>query len=418
MDKIRIEGGQTLKGRVSIGGAKNAVLPAMTASLLTDEPIVLTNVPDVWDVGTMRRLLTELGVHIEAPDSNSLKLHMPELRSYEAPYELVKTMRASVMVLGPLAARHGKARVSLPGGCSIGARPIDFHISALEKLGAKVQLEHGFVDATANGLQGTEIYFDDVTVTGTENILMAACLAQGVTVLQNCAEEPEVVDLALLLNKMGARIEGAGTRTIHVEGVERLHGAQHDVIPDRIEAGTYLAAGALTGEEVSVDNCNPEHLAAVIDKLQELGVTVEPSESSIRIHRAQPFQPAKLKTLPYPGFPTDMQAQLMVLLTQAQGTSVISETIFENRFMHVSELNRMGANVELDGHTAVVKGPTSLSAAKVMATDLRASACLVLAGLIAEGQTVIDRVYHLDRGYERIEEKLAGLGAKIERLKR
>ncbi len=418
MDKIRIEGGQTLKGRVTIGGAKNAVLPAMTASLLTDEPIVLTNVPDVWDVGTMRRLLTELGVRVEAPDSNSLKLHMPELRSYEAPYELVKTMRASVMVLGPLAARHGKARVSLPGGCSIGARPIDFHISALEKLGAKVKLEHGFVDATASGLQGTEVYFDDVTVTGTENILMAACLAQGVTVLQNCAEEPEVVDLALLLNKMGARIEGAGTRTIHVEGVERLHGAQHDVIPDRIEAGTYLAAGALTGEEVLVDNCNPEHLAAVIDKLQELGVTVEPSESSVRIHRAQPFRPAKLKTLPYPGFPTDMQAQLMVLLTQAQGTSVISETIFENRFMHVSELNRMGANVALDGHTAVVKGPTPLSAAKVMATDLRASACLVLAGLIAEGQTVIDRVYHLDRGYEHIEEKLAGLGARIERLKR
>jgi UDP-N-acetylglucosamine 1-carboxyvinyltransferase len=418
MDKIRIEGGQTLSGRVSIGGAKNAVLPAMTASLLTDEPIVLTNVPDVWDVGTMRRLLTELGVRVEAPNTQHLKLHMPELRSFEAPYELVKTMRASVMVLGPLVARHGKARVSLPGGCSIGARPINFHISALEKLGAKVHIEHGFVEASADGLQGTEFYFDDVTVTGTENIVMAACFAKGVTVLQNCAEEPEVVDLAKLLNKMGARIEGAGTRTIRVEGVDRLHGAEHNVIPDRIEAGTYLAAGALTGEEVWVDDCNPEHSAAVIDKLQELGVTVEPSETSVRVHRAEPLQPAKLKTLPYPGFPTDMQAQLMVLLTQAKGTSVISETIFENRFMHVSELNRMGANVELDGHTAVVKGPTPLSGAKVMATDLRASACLVLAGLIAEGQTVIDRVYHLDRGYEHIEEKLAGLGAKIERLTR
>lgn len=418
MDKIRIEGGRILNGRVEIGGAKNAVLPAMAACLLTDEPITLDNVPDVWDVGTMRRLLTEFGARVDVQSSKSLKLSLPELRSHEAPYELVKTMRASVLVLGPLLARHGRARVSLPGGCAIGRRPIDFHIAALEKLGAKVTLAHGFVEATADGLRGAEIYFDNVTVTGTENILMAACLAQGETILQNCAQEPEVVDLARLLGQMGARIEGVGTRTLRVEGVERLRGVRHRVIPDRIEAGTYLTAGALMGGDVEIANCDPSHLAAAIDKLEESGAQVEIAESSVRVRRSLPIRPTNVRTLPYPGFPTDMQAQLMVLLTQAEGTSLITETIFENRFMHVSELNRMGAHIELDGHTAVVKGPTPLSSARVMATDLRASACLVLAGLVADGQTVIDRVYHLDRGYERIEGKLAGLGAQIERLRR
>jgi UDP-N-acetylglucosamine 1-carboxyvinyltransferase len=417
MDKIRIVGGRKLAGRVEIGGAKNAVLPAMAACLLTDETLVLNNVPAVWDVGTMRRLLAELGVRVEQPAPRSLRLASPSVRAFEAPYELVKTMRASVLVLGPLLARRGRARVSLPGGCSIGARPIDFHVAALEKLGANVRLEHGFVEAVTDGLRGTEIYFDNVTVTGTENILMAACLARGVTLLQNCAQEPEVVDLAELLNRMGARIEGAGTRTIRVEGVERLKGAEHSVIPDRIEAGTYLAAGALIGEEIEVDHCLPSHMTAIVDKLEELGGRMEIGETSIRIAGADPIRAVNLRTLPHPGFPTDMQAQLMVALTQAGGTSLVTETIFENRFMHVSELNRMGANIQLDGHTAVVNGPTRLSAAEVMATDLRASACLVLAGLVAEGPTFIDRVYHLDRGYEHIEEKLAGLGAEIQRVK-
>jgi len=376
MDKIRIVGGRKLAGRVEIGGAKNAVLPAMAACLLTDETLVLNNVPAVWDVGTMRRLLAELGVRVEQPSRRSLSLSSPSVRAFEAPYELVKTMRASVLVLGPLLARRGRARVSLPGGCSIGARPIDFHVAALEKLGANVRLEHGFVEAVTDGLRGTEIYFDNVTVTGTENILMAACLARGVTLLQNCAQEPEVVDLAELLNRMGARIEGAGTRTIRVEGVERLKGAEHSVIPDRIEAGTYLAAGALIGEEIEVDHCLPSHMTAIVDKLEELGGRMEIGETSIRIAGADPIRAVNLRTLPHPGFPTDMQAQLMVALTQAGGTSLVTETIFENRFMHVSELNRMGANIQLDGHTAVVHGPTRLSAAKVMATDLRASARL------------------------------------------
>jgi UDP-N-acetylglucosamine 1-carboxyvinyltransferase len=416
VDKIRIVGGKPLSGRVEIGGAKNAVLPAMAACLLTDEPIVLDNVPDVWDVGTMRRLLSELGAEVTKHDATRLGLRVSSLRSFEAPYELVKTMRASVMVLGPLVARHGKARVSLPGGCAIGARPINLHTAALEKLGAEVKLEHGFVEAETDGLHGAEIYFDNVTVTGTENILMAACLARGTTLMQNCAQEPEVVDLATMLNRMGAWIEGAGTRTLRIEGVERLHGVEHPVIPDRIEAGTYLAAGALVGEDVELTNCRPEHMTAVIDKLVEMGARIETGETSIRVKRSDPMRPANIRTLPYPGFPTDMQAQIMVLLTQANGSSLITETIFENRFMHVSELNRMGAQIELDGHAAVVKGPTPLSGARVMATDLRASACLVLAGLIAEGQTLIDRVYHLDRGYEPIEKKLAGLGAQIERL--
>jgi len=347
-----------------------------------------------------------------------MEVSVPAVRSFEAPYELVKTMRASVLVLGPLLARHGRARVSLPGGCAIGARPIDLHLKALEKLGATVRIEHGFIDVQSDGLRGAEIYFDNVTVTGTENILMAACLAKGETLLGNCAQEPEVVDLANLLGRMGARIEGAGTHTIRVAGVERLEGASHSVIPDRIEAGTFLVAGAIAGGEIEIVHCNPNHLTALLEKLSEIGIESEVGEKLVRVKGGVDLRAANLRTLPYPGFPTDMQAQLMTLLTQAEGTSLVAETIFENRFMHVAELNRMGAHIRLDGHTAVVSGATPLSGARVMATDLRASACLVLAGLAAQGQTVIDRVYHLDRGYERIEEKLARLGAEIERLQK
>jgi UDP-N-acetylglucosamine 1-carboxyvinyltransferase len=417
MDKLRIVGGHRLSGRVEVSGAKNASLPAMAASLLTGEPLKLDNVPDVWDTSTMRRLLGELGAHVERADPHRVEICVPEVRSFEAPYELVKTMRASVLVLGPLLARHGRARVSLPGGCAIGARPIDLHLGALEKLGATVRIEHGFVDVQSDGLRGAEIYFDNVTVTGTENILMAACLAKGETVLENCAQEPEVVDLAALLGLMGARIDGAGSPTIRVTGVERLAGASHTVIPDRIEAGTLLVAGAIAGGEVEVVRCNPDHLSALLEKLSEVGVETHIGDDGVRVHGGVNRRATNVRTLPYPGFPTDMQAQLMTLLTQAEGTSLVAETIFENRFMHVAELNRMGAHVRLDGRTAVVTGPTPLSGARVMATDLRASACLVIAGLAAEGQTLIDRVYHLDRGYERLEEKLARLGADVERVR-
>ena len=418
MDKLRIVGGHRLSGRVEVSGAKNASLPAMAASLLTDKTLKLDNVPAVWDTSTMRRLLGELGaqVHQVQGDPHHFEISIPSVRSFEAPYELVKTMRASVLVLGPLLARHGRARVSLPGGCAIGARPIDLHLKALEKLGATVRIEHGFVDVQSDGLRGAEIYFDNVTVTGTENILMAACLAKGETLLGNCAQEPEVVDLADLLGRMGARIEGAGTRTIRVAGVERLEGATHSVIPDRIEAGTLIVAGAIAGDEIEVVHCDPHHLTALLEKLSEIGIESEVGEKLVRVKGGAGLRAANLRTLPYPGFPTDMQAQLMTLLTQAEGTSLVAETIFENRFMHVAELNRMGADVGLDGRTAVVKGPTPLSGARVMATDLRASACLVVAGLAAQGQTLIDRVYHLDRGHERLEEKLARLGAEIERL--
>jgi len=418
VDKLRITGGRKLSGRVEISGAKNASLPAMAASLLTDQTVELENVPQVWDTSTMRRLLIELGAEIDHGSPHRMEISVSSVKSFEAPYELVKTMRASVLVLGPLAARHGHARVSLPGGCAIGARPIDLHIKALERLGAEVRIEHGFVDVRTDGLRGDEIYFDNVTVTGTENILMAACLARGETILANCAQEPEVVDLAKLLVEMGASIEGAGTPTIRVSGVPRLTGAKHRIIPDRIEAGTFLAAGALVGGELQIAHCEPDHLTAIMEKLDEIGIKLEAAGDVIRLHSSGKLKAANLRTLPYPGFPTDMQAQLMTLLTQAEGTSFIAETIFENRFMHVAELNRMGADIRLDGHTAVVRGATPLSGARVMATDLRASACLVLAGLAAEGQTIIDRVYHLDRGYEHIEGKLARLGAEIERLKK
>ncbi len=417
MDKIRIAGGRRLSGKVRIGGAKNAALPAMAASLLTDEPVHLSNLPDVWDVGTMRRLLLRLGTSVTQPSLHEISLTTESLSSHDAPYELVKTMRASVLVLGPLLARHGKARVSLPGGCAIGARPIDQHVAGLEKLGARITLAHGFVDAEADRLHGTTIRFDQVTVGGTENLLMAACLARGETILENCAREPEIVDLATLLTSMGAVIEGAGAERICIKGVDRLHSATHSILPDRIEAATYLVAGALVGDEVELQGCRPEHLATFSEALRTIGVSVEHNEDSIRVRSAQGALKAfDFETAPYPGFATDMQAQLMVLLTQAHGQSHIVETIFENRFMHVAELGRMGARVELHGNRATVHGPTPLSGANVMATDLRASACLVLAGLVAEGETVIDRVYHIDRGYEHIEEKFAGLGADVERI--
>ncbi len=417
MDKLRIVGGRRLAGKLRIGGAKNAALPAMAASLLTDETVHLANLPDVWDVGTMRRLLLRLGTSVTQPSLHEISLTTDTLSSHEASYELVKTMRASVLVLGPLLARHGRAHVSLPGGCAIGARPIDQHIAGLEKLGAHINLDHGFVDAKTDGLVGATIHFDNVTVGGTENLMMAACLARGETVLENCAREPEIVDLAELLTGMGATIEGAGTARIRIEGVARLGGATHSIQPDRIETATYLIAGALTGDDVELRDCRPEHLGALCRALRDIGVAVEIGDGSIRVQGADcDLRALDIETAPYPGFATDMQAQLMVLLTQASGESRIVETIFENRFMHVAELSRMGARIDLHGNHATVAGPTPLSAANVMATDLRASACLVLAGLVAEGETIIDRVYHLDRGYEHIEEKLQGLGAEVERM--
>jgi len=417
VDKLRIAGGKRLSGRVSVGGAKNASLPEMAASLLTEDPLQLTNVPDVWDVGTMRRLLKDLGVECVERSPHEMVLEAKRLVAYEAPYELVKTMRASVLVLGPLLARDGKARVSLPGGCAIGARPIDQHIEGMKKLGARVVLEHGFVEAETDGLRGGRFRFETKTVTGTENLMMAASLARGTTVLENAAREPEIVDLAKLLTAMGARIDGAGTDAVEIQGVDRLHGARHEVLPDRIEAGTYILASALMGDGVTIERCRPGNLTAVLEALGRAGVATECGETSVEVRPGErEFLPVDVTTEPYPGFPTDMQAQFMVLLTQADGRSVIQETIFENRFMHVGELARMGAAIELQGHEAVVFGRTPLSGAKVMATDLRASACLVLAALAAEGESVIDRVYHLDRGYERIEEKLQALGAEVSRI--
>ena len=416
MDKIRIVGGRPLEGTVRISGAKNASLPELCAALLTPEPVVLDNVPEVRDIRTMGRVLQALGAAVEFRVGGSVAVHASNLTSVEAPYELVKTMRASVLVLGPLLARAGHARVSLPGGCAIGARPINLHLLALEKLGASIAVEHGYVEARAERLLGAEIHFDTVTVTGTENVLMAAACAEGQTVVQNAACEPEVEDLAAMLNAMGARIEGAGTPTIRIGGVDRLHGVSHDVIPDRIESGTFIAACAIGGGEIEIQRCCPEHLRAVIDKFRETGVRVEEGPNNLRVRAPRVIRPANITTLPHPGFPTDMQAQYMVLMTQATGTCTITENIFENRFMHVAELRRMGANVTESGRVAIVCGPKALSGAQVMATDLRASACLVLAGLAASGETVVDRVYHLDRGYYRIDEKLRGLGADIERI--
>ncbi len=416
MDRLRIVGGRPLEGTVRISGAKNASLPDVCAALLSDEAVCLANVPEVQDIRTMGRVLTDLGAQVDFRVGGSVEIRAAALTSVEAPYELVKTMRASVLVLGPLVAREGRARVSLPGGCAIGARPINLHLAALQKMGAEVEVAHGYVEARAKRLRGAEIAFDTVTVTGTENVLMAATLADGETVIRNAACEPEVSDLAELLGKMGASIEGAGTPTSRVVGRVRLGGARHSVIPDRIETGTYLAACAIAGGEIEIQRCHPGHLRAVIDKFRETGVRIEEGPDNLRVRSPRRVRASDVKTLPYPGFPTDMQAQYMALMTQAAGAATISETIFENRFMHVSELERMGADVKVDGRTAVVRGPTPLSGAQVMATDLRASASLVLAALSASGETVVERVYHLDRGYYRIDEKLRGLGADIERL--
>jgi UDP-N-acetylglucosamine 1-carboxyvinyltransferase len=417
MDRIRVVGGRPLEGTVRISGAKNASLPDLCASLLTDEPVVLDNVPEVRDIRTMGRVLAALGAAVEFRVGGRVEVRAGSLTSVEAPYDLVKTMRASILVLGPLVAREGRARVSLPGGCAIGARPIDLHLQALEKMGATITVDHGYVEAAAPRLRGAEITFDTVTVTGTENVMMAATRADGVTVLRNAACEPEVADLANLLTSMGARIEGAGSQTIRVEGVASLHGARHTVVPDRIETGTYIAACAIAGGDIEIRSCEPPHLRTVIDKFRETGVRIEEGPDNLRVRAPRSVRPANVTTLPYPGFPTDMQAQYMALMTQASGVSTITESIFENRFMHVAELQRMGASVRENGRTALVTGPTGLSGAQVMATDLRASASLVLAGLAATGETVVDRVYHLDRGYYRIDEKLRGLGADIERIR-
>ena len=417
MEKIRVVGGPPLEGTVRISGAKNASLPDLCAALLTDEPVVLANVPEVRDIRTMGRVLSALGATVEFRVGGIVEVRAADISSVEAPYDLVKTMRASVLVLGPLLAREGRARVSLPGGCAIGDRPINLHLQALGKMGAQIEVEHGYVEARAERLRGAEISFETVSVTGTENVMMAAARAQGETLIHNAASEPEIADLAALLGAMGARIEGAGTSTIRIEGAERLAGARHAVIPDRIETGTYIAACAMAGGEVEIQRCIPAHLRTVIEKLRETGVRIEEGPDNLRVRAPRRLEPSDVRTLPHPGFPTDMQAQYMALMTQASGTTTVSETIFENRFMHVAELERMGADIRVDGRTAVIKGPAPLSGAQVMATDLRASACLVLAGLTARGETIVDRVYHLDRGYYRIDEKLRGLGADIERLK-
>jgi UDP-N-acetylglucosamine 1-carboxyvinyltransferase len=416
MDKIRVFGGRPLEGTVRISGAKNASLPDLCAALLTDQPVTYRNVPEVRDIKTMGRVLSALGAEVTFKVGGVVDVRAAKLTSVEAPYDLVKTMRASVLVLGPLVARQGRARVSLPGGCAIGARPINLHLAALEKMGADITVEHGYVEARADRLKGAEVYFDTVTVTGTENAMMAAALAEGETVIRNAACEPEVVDLADLLVNMGAKIQGAGGPVLRVEGVDRLHGADHTVIPDRIETGTFVAACAIAGGEIEIRSCEPGHVKAVVEKFRETGVRIEEGPENLRVRAPRVLKAANVSTLAYPGFPTDMQAQYMTLMTQAAGTSTITETIFENRYMHVAELQRMGAQVRAEGRTAIVTGPTPLSGAKVMATDLRASACLLLAGLGATGETVVDRVYHLDRGYYRIDEKLRGLGADIERV--
>lgn len=419
MDKFVVRGGNPLLGTVRISGAKNAALPAMAAALLTDEPVILENIPQVRDIQTTRNLLTAMGAQVELGYGRAhhrTTIHCENLTSPEASYELVKTMRASTLVLGPLVARCGRAHVSLPGGCAIGARPIDLHLKGLEQLGAKITQEHGYIEARAERLKGAEVVFDKITVTGTEDLLMAATLAEGETILQNCAREPEVADLAALLNKMGARIEGAGTPTIRVKSVSKLKGAKHRIIPDRIEAGTFVIAAALTGGDLNVAACDPSHLGALLGKLHEVGVKTKSSADSVRVMGDNPLAAADMSTEEFPGFPTDCQAQFMALATQAEGTSIITENIFENRFMHALELVRMGANIKIEGRRAVVRGKTPLSAAAVLASDLRASASLVLAALVADGETIIDRVYHIDRGYEHIEEKLKGVGAQIRRI--
>jgi len=415
VQSIIIEGGKKLEGEVGISGAKNAALPILCSAILAPGASRFENVPDLKDVSTMGSLLETLGAKVERDGSNVV-VDAAKLAGHEAPYELVKTMRASVLVLGPLVARLGKAKVSLPGGCAIGARPINLHLKGLEKMGAKIEIEHGYVVATAQRLKGAKIYLDTPTVTGTENLMMAAALADGQTVIKNAAREPEITDLADCLAGMGADIKGAGTDTIRINGVETLKPANHSVIPDRIETGTFLIAGAITGGEVTARNCRPANNEAFLQKLRETGIEVEQGEDWIRVEGNARPGAVDVKTLPFPGFPTDMQAQFMALMCIADGLSVITETVFENRFMHIAELRRMGADIKVEGNAAVVNGVRALLGAPVMATDLRASASLILAGLSAKGTTELSRVYHIDRGYERIEEKLQGLGARIKRV--
>ena len=422
MDKFLIKGGNALHGTVAISGAKNSALPVMAATLLTPEKVTLHNIPKVRDLITMSKLLAFMSARVSVTDipASDYTIEAVTLNDAIAPYELVKTMRASILTLGPAIARAGVAHVSLPGGCSIGARPVDLHLSALEKMGAEITVAEGYIQAKTpkqGRLKGAHIVFEKITVTGTENILMAAALADGETVLENSAREPEVTDLVIMLRKMGAKITGDGTSTLHIQGVEKLHGTEHSVIPDRIEAGTFLVAGAITEGDLTITNCAPEHLGAVIAKMEQTGVRIDiVDKTTMRVRPAKKPVGSDMITEEYPGFATDMQAQYMALTTQAEGASVVTETIFENRFLHASEMIRMGANISIDGRKAVVRGPAQLSGTTVQASDLRASAGLVLAALVAKGETTIDRVYHIDRGYERIVEKLSAVGAKIERV--
>jgi UDP-N-acetylglucosamine 1-carboxyvinyltransferase len=416
MDKLLIEGGVPLKGEIAISGAKNAALPILCAALLTREPLHLTNLPDLNDVRTMLKLLGQMGVKIERESPNSVTLDASGLDNPVAPYEMVKTMRAAILVLGPLVARVGDARVSLPGGCAIGARPVDQHIKGLQSMGAEITVEHGYVHAKVPRLRGARLFTDMVTVTGTENLMMAACLAEGETVIENAAREPEVVDLANCLVSMGAQISGAGTDVIRIRGVASLHGASHRVMPDRIETGTYLCAAAATGGQVRLTGTSSCYLDAVIDKLMDAGCEISTERDAIRLMAPRRLQAVSLRTASYPAFPTDMQAQFMAINCVAEGTAVIRETIFENRYMHAVELARLGADIKIDGNTAVVRGVDRLEGATVMATDLRASASLVIAGLVAQGETLVDRIYHLDRGYEHLDAKLDKLGARVRRV--
>lgn len=417
MDKIRIQGGIPLKGKVVLSGAKNAALPIMSASILTEGWSTLSNLPALRDIQTEKKLLAFLGTRFKEDSKETLRMNSSKIERFEAPYDLVKTMRASILVLGPLVARFGRARVSLPGGCAIGARPINLHLKGLELMGARIELKHGYVEAKSRQLRGAEIVFDIPTVTGTENLMMAAVLAKGKTIIGNAAKEPEVVDLANFLQAMGARIEGAGTDTITLEGVSHLHPTQYRIMPDRIEAGTYMVAAGITGGEITLTDYDGTCLETVITNLREAGLEFSQRKAGLTVHGPQKIRSVSITTMPYPGFPTDMQAQFMALMSLGQGISLIKETIFENRFMHVSELRRMGADIQISGNQAVVTGVPRLLGAPVMATDLRASASLVLAGLAAEGTTEISRVYHLDRGYESLEKKLSLLGARIERIK-
>ncbi len=416
MDQIRIIGGTPLNGAVEVSGAKNAALPILAASLLGGGECVIDHVPQVRDLVTMAKLLALLGVEVQA-EGGRVMLEASKVQSIEAPYDLVKTMRASILVLGPLLTRLGEAKVSLPGGCAIGTRPVSLHLKGLAMMGAEIQVEHGYIHAKASRLKGARIDLDFPTVTGTENLIMAACLAEGTTSLHHVAREPEISDLCVFLTKRGAKILGAGTDTITIEGVSELHGATHWVMPDRVEAGTFVMAGAITGGDVMIKGCVTDHLGNMFTKIQEMGVELTENAEGVRVRRPTPLQAVEVKTLPYPGFPTDLQAQMMALMSVAEGTSVMTETIFEGRFLHVPELHRMGASIEVDGPHAVVKGTPALTGAEVMASDLRASAGLVLAGLAAEGETIVSRVYHLDRGYERLEEKLQALGGHVQRVR-